>query len=321
MNTFGYSFRISIFGESHGRFIGVTVDGCPAGIALSVDDFKLDLQRRRSGARGTTARNETDTPQLVSGVYSGYTTGAPVTLLFENNDTRSNDYQAFRAVPRPGHADFTATKKWNGFNDLRGGGHLSGRLTVAMVAAGVIAKKRIAPVVVAAELTEAGGEANIAEAVGKAVEAGDSIGGVVACRAKNLPAGWGEPFFNSVESLIGHLIFSIPGVNGIAFGLGFDATKMRGSEHNSPFVAPDGTTATNPTGGINGGMTNGNELFFRISVKPTASIAQPQRTMNMATGEMTDLAIAGRHDACFALRLPVVVEAATAIALANFVDN
>lgn len=320
MNTFGQCFRVSIFGESHGEVIGVAVDGCPAGIAICPADFMHDLQRRQSGAKGTTARREADVPRIVSGVYQGYSTGAPVAILFENNDTRSGDYELFRSVPRPGHADFAATKKWGGFNDLRGSGHLSGRLTVALVAAGVIAKKLIAPATVEAELTEAGGQANIAEAVEKAVAAGDSIGGIITCSVRNAPAGWGEPFFNSVESLISHLVFSIPGVNAIAFGTGFEAARMHGSEHNDAFISPEGQTATNHVGGINGGITNGNEIFFRVSVKPTSSIAKPQHTLNMTTGEITELVIRGRHDACFALRLPVIVEAATAIALAELMS-
>ncbi len=317
MNTFGQHFRITIFGESHGPLVGMVVDGCPAGIALTVDDFAGDLQRRQPGALGTTARRETDVPQLVSGVYNGYSTGAPVTVLFANNDTHSSDYEQFRAIPRPGHADFAASKKWTDFNDLRGGGHLSGRLTVALVAAGVIAKKIITPIEITASLNEVGGSLEIEQAVAAAIAENDSVGGIISCTANNIPVGLGEPFFNSIESLISHLVFSIPGIKGIEFGSGFDAAEMRGSEHNDVIVSPDGKTITNNAGGITGGITNGNELFFRVAVQPTASIAKNQITANIETGKITELAVSGRHDACFALRVPVIVEAATAIVLAD----
>ena len=317
MNTFGNSFRLTVFGESHGVAIGVVIDGCPSGIALSENDFMPDLQRRKSGAFGTTSRKEDDIPRIVSGVYKGFTTGAPITILFENNDVQSENYEQFRDIPRPGHADFVLSKKWNNFNDIRGGGYSSGRLTLTLVAAGVIAKKIISPVEINAVLVEAGGEICISETVEKVVAAGDSIGGIISCTAKKLPIGLGSPFFNSVESLISHLVFSISGVNGIEFGAGFGAAKMRGSEHNDCFISTDGKTATNNAGGINGGITNGNELIFRVSVKPTSSIACAQQTINMQTNEMCELAIAGRHDACFALRLPVIIEAVTAIALAD----
>jgi chorismate synthase len=185
------------------------------------------------------------------------------------------------------------------------------------VAAGVIAKKCIAPVAVAAELTEAGGSPHIAAAVEKAVAAGDSIGGVVACTAKNIPVGWGSPFFNSVESLLSHLIFSIPGIKAIEFGAGFEAARLHGSEHNDVFISTGGKTRTNNAGGVNGGITNGNELVFRVAVKPTSSIAKPQYTLNMKTGQAEEFSVHGRHDACIALRIPVIVEAATAIVLAD----
>ncbi|MDR0729802.1 MAG: chorismate synthase [Prevotellaceae bacterium] len=318
MNSFGHLFRISLFGESHGERMGVIIDGCPAGLPLAPADFLHDLQRRQSGFRGATTRVEANIPHLCAGLYNGHTTGAPLAILFDNRDTRPDDYAAFRDTPRPGHADFTATRKWNGFNDLRGGGHLSGRLTVLLVAAGVVAKKILTPVVITAELEEAGGQATVADAIDHAIAAGDSIGGIIRCTARQVPAGWGEPFFHPVESQISRLAFAIPGVNGIEFGDGFAAARRRGSTRNDRFIATDGTTATNNAGGINGGITSGNDLYFRVSVKPAASIARPQQTLNMTTGQMTDLLIPGRHDVCFALRLPVVVEAITAIALADF---
>lgn len=317
MNSFGRIFRINIFGESHGSEVGVTIDGCPPGIPLSEKDFETDLARRKSGAKGTTSRKESDTPRLISGVYQGHTTGAPLTILFENSDTRSGDYADFTDIPRPGHADFTATKKYSGFNDPRGGGHFSGRITICLVAAGVIAKKIITPVEVKAGLKEAGGEKEIEYAVEKAIAANDSIGGIVECKVSQMPVGLGEPFFDSLESLISHIVFSIPGIKGVEFGAGFDSARMSGSEHNDCFVSTDGETSTNHAGGINGGISNGNLLVFRVGVKPTSSISKKQRTMNKTTGEMVDLEIKGRHDVCIALRVPVIVEAATAIVLAD----
>lgn len=317
MNSFGRIFRINIFGESHGPEVGVTIDGCTPGIPLSEKDFKTDLARRKSGAKGTTQRKEPDIPRLISGVYKGHTTGAPLTILFENTDTRPEDYAGFTDVPRPGHADFTATKKYSGYNDQRGGGHFSGRITIGLVAAGVIARKIIAPVEIKASLKEAGGEREIEHAVKNAIDAKDSIGGIIECKVEQMPVGLGEPFFDSLESLISHMIFSIPAIRGIEFGAGFGVAGMRGSEHNDCFISADGKTKTNNAGGINGGISNGNPLLFRIAVKPASSIAVKQRTMNMATGKMVDLEIEGRHDACIALRVPVIVEAATAIVLAD----
>ena len=317
MNSFGKIFRINIFGESHGPEVGVTIDGCPTGIPLSWEDFETDLARRKSGAKGTTPRKESDTPRLISGVYQGHTTGVPLTILFENSDTRSGDYADFTDIPRPGHADFTARKKYSGFNDPRGGGHFSGRITIGLVAAGVIAKKIIAPIEVKARLTEVGGEKNIEHTVEKAIAAKDSVGGIVECRVNQLPVGFGEPFFDSLESLISHMVFSIPGIKGVEFGAGFDSARMRGSEHNDSLISVDGRTKTNHSGGINGGISNGNPLVFRVAVKPTSSISKKQRTMNMTTGEMVDLEIKGRHDVCIALRVPVIVEAVTAIVLAD----
>ena len=317
MNTFGNIFRISIFGESHGPWVGVTIDGCPAGIGITVSDFTNDLDRRKAGAIGTTPRKEDDTPIFVSGVFNDKTTGAPLTIVFENNNTKSADYNAIKATPRPGHADFVLHKKFNGFNDHRGGGHSSGRLTVALVAAGVIAKKIISQINISATLTEAGGNTDIDAAIAKAVEEQDSIGGIVTCTVSGLPSGIGEPFFNSVESVISHAIFSIPAVKGIEFGSGFGAAKMKGSEHNDAIVDEHGTTRTNNAGGINGGITNGNELYFRVAIKPTSSTPKEQHTWNTATQSIEPFTIKGRHDLCIALRVPVVVEAVTAIVLAD----
>jgi chorismate synthase len=317
MNSFGRIFRLSVFGESHGRAIGVVMDGVPPGISIYVSDFEHDLSRRRSGAPGTTPRKETDLPKIISGIYEGNTTGAPLTILFENSDVRSSDYENLLTTPRPGHADFTAGKKFKGYADPRGGGHFSGRMTLALVAAGVVAKKIIAPVNISAEILEIGGEKDIQKALDAITGTGDSIGGIIQCRASGIPVGWGEPFFDSVESLISHLVFSIPAIKGIEFGSGFNAARMKGSLQNDPILDSSGKTLTNNAGGINGGISNGNELQFRVAVKPTSSIGLPQETLNLKRGKKETLQIRGRHDTCIALRMPVILEAATAIVLAD----
>ena len=318
MNSFGKLFKVSIFGESHGTSVGIVIDGCPAGIPLEPEDFEADFSRRKSGAKGTTPRKEPDTPRLMSGVFNKRTTGAPLMILFENTNTRSQDYGQLKDIPRPGHADYTAQVKFGGYQDYRGGGHFSGRLTLGLVAAGVIAKKIIAPSGVSATILEAGGNSDVEAAIDRAMENGDSIGGIVQCVISPVPAGLGEPFFDSMEAVMSHLIFSIPAIKGIEFGSGFRAAKMTGSEHNDNIISRDGTTETNYAGGINGGISNGNEIVFRVAVKPTSSTHRTQRTLNMASGEMVDLTVEGRHDTCIALRVPVVVEAAAAIVMADF---
>ena len=321
MNTFGQKFRMSIFGESHGRFIGTVIDGVPAGLPLSEQDFQEDIQRRKSGSRGTTPRIEDDRPEIISGVFGGKTTGAPLAVIFKNNNTRSSDYEIFKVMPRPGHADFAAGVKWNNFNDPRGGGHFSGRLTLPVVAAGVVAKKALGDICINARLVEVGGipsgDDKWRDALDKAIEEGDSLGGIVECSVEGVPAGVGEPFFDSVESVVSHAVFSIPGVRGIEFGDGFQAARMKGSEHNDPIVSDTGRCMKNGAGGINGGRTNGNTIVFRVAVKPTSSIRKAQSTFDFSTGQMGTLEIPGRHDVCFALRTPVVVEAMAAVAIAD----
>ncbi len=317
MNSFGRLFRVSIYGESHGKEVGVLIDGCPAGLSLEEADFEVDLGRRKSGARGTTPRKESDIPVIKSGVFNGRTTGAPVLIAFENKNVRSKDYDSLRDIPRPGHADFTGMRKYGGFVDPRGGGHFSGRITLGLAAAGVVAKKVISPVEVVASLIEVGGNTDIMRAVDKAVEKKDSIGGIIQCEVDNVPVGLGEPFFDSMESMIGHMMFSIPAIKGIEFGVGFAAARMTGLEHNDLFVDSEGKTGTNHAGGINGGISNGNPVIFRVVVKPASSISLVQRTVNMKTGKSVDLVVEGRHDACIALRVPVVVECATAVVLAD----
>lgn len=317
MNSFGRLFRLTIFGESHGPAVGVVIDGCPPGLTINNADFEAELSRRRSGAPGTTTRQESDLPRFLSGILNDHTTGAPLTIVFENSAQRSADYAEKPTIYRPGHADFTANRKFQGWNDPQGGGHFSGRLTVGLVAAGVLAKKIIAPARVSAQLIEAGGQADYTELLEQARLEGDSLGGIIECRTQDLPVGLGEPFFDSVESILAHALFAIPGIKGLEFGAGFAAARMRGSKFNDCFTSAAGVTATNNSGGINGGITNGNELVFRLVARPTASIAKTQQTMDFGSREMTDLSVGGRHDICFALRVPVVVEALTACCLAD----
>lgn len=321
MNTFGHNFRITVWGESHGTEIGVVIDGVPAGIALSEADFEADLSRRRSGASGTTPRRESDTPVISSGIYRGRTTGAPLAIRFTNGDTRPEDYDALASHYRPSHADRTAAVRFGGMNDPRGGGHLSGRMTLALVAAGVVAK-RVLPEEIrfATEIDTVGGTtdpARFEEVIAAAAAAGDSVGATVRCRIDGIPAGWGDPWFDSAESLVAHLALSIPAVKGVEFGRGFAVAAARGSENNDLITGPDGRTATNHDGGINGGITNGNTVEFRVAFKPTPSIAREQQSYNAASGRVEPLTIGGRHDACIALRGAVAIEAAAAIALAD----
>lgn len=317
MNSFGRLLRVSILGESHGLGLGVLIDGCPAGLPLAPEDFEPDLARRRAGAKGTTPRREADVPQLRTGVHEGRATGAPLLVWFDNADVRSSAYDKLADTPRPGHADLVARQKYGGFNDPRGGGHFSGRLTAGLVAAGVVAKKLLPGVAIEARVTEVGGTTDIERAVDEALAAKDSVGGLVECRARGVPAGLGEPFFDSAESLLAHALFSIPAVKGVEFGVGFAAIARRGSQVNDEIIDPQGRTRTNNAGGINGGITNGNEIALRVAFKPTPSIARAQRTVKLSTGEEVDLSIGGRHDACIALRAPVVVEAAVALVLAD----
>ena len=321
MNSWGDRFRLSIWGESHGQQVGVSIDGVPAGIALSEEDFTADLERRRAGAAGTTPRKESDTPHIVSGVYNGFTTGSPLTIEFLNENTRSGDYRNLTTHPRPSHADWVAQQKWGGYNDPRGGGHFSGRITLGMVAAGVVAKKILGEEVrFSTDIIEIGGSRDKEQwdaIISDAQQSQDSVGGIVECRVQGVKMGLGEPFFDSVESLAAHLLFSVPAVKGVEFGAGFEAARMRGSEHNDPIISANGTTATNHAGGIVGGITNGNEIIARIAIKPTASIAQPQQTLNLESGKVEELVIKGRHDVCITLRAAVVAEAALAIALAD----
>ena len=317
MNMFGLSFRLSIFGESHGDCVGVVIDGCPAGLALSPDDLLADIDRRKPGGPGGTPRHEPDVPEIRSGILDGRTTGAPLTIVFANRNARSEDYEALRDIPRPGHADLVARIKFGGFNDARGGGHFSGRLTLPLVTAGTVARKLLVPATLKAVLLEAGGSTDIEETVRAALNDGDSVGGLIECRGSGFPPGLGEPFFDAVELLIAHAVLAIPGIAGIEFGAGFAASKMRGSACNDVPVDPRGTTRTNHTGGSNGGITNGNELVFRVAVKPPSSVRREQESVDLKTGLPVWFSVPGRHDACIALRMPVIIEAAAAVVLAD----
>lgn len=323
-NGFGSKFRVEIWGASHAPEIGVRIDGVPAGISLAESDFESDLSRRRASAKGTTARHEKDIPSIVAGVEGGVTTGAPLEIVFQNGDTRSSDYSQFENHNRPSHIDFTARAKYGAGVDLRGSGQFSGRMTALLVAAGVVAKKIVGGVEYNTSIIEIGGsrnESEFAEIIASAMADGDSVGGVVECQAKGVKVGLGEPFFDSVESVISHLLFSIPAVKGVEFGSGFEGVKLRGSERNDCFIDSEGHTATNNEGGVNGGITNGNDLIVRVAIKPTPSISRQQMTYNKALGEVAPLSIKGRHDACIALRAAVVVESVVAIALAELTLN
>jgi chorismate synthase len=318
LNSFGQIFRVNIFGESHGESVGILIDGCPAGLPLGPEDLLADIERRKGGQQpGTTPRKEEDAPHFKSGLFQGKTTGAPILIYFENNNTRSGDYEKQRSIPRPGHADFVAAKKFGGFEDYRGSGHFSGRLTLPLVAAGAIAKKIVGTVRIEAMLIEVGGHADVEKGIELAIANKDSVGGIVECRVNGLPIGLGEPFFDATESLLAHAVFAVPAIRGIEFGTGFAAAKMFGSAHNDAIEDSEGATRTNHAGGIVGGLTNGNELVFRVAVKPTSSTPKEQRSLNTSSGRQEEFVIKGRHDLCIALRVPVVIEAVTAIVLAD----
>lgn len=323
MNSFGSLFRVHIYGESHGSGIGVLIDGVPSGIKLTLEDFTIDLSKRKSGKLGTTPRKEDDIPKIISGVFNNFTTGAPINIFFENKNTDSKVYTDFKSHPRPGHADFSATEKYSGFNDIRGGGHFSGRLTLGLVAAGVIAKKILNNVIFSSEIESIGllDKTKFSEKLENYLietrNSGDSLGGTISLTIKNIPIGLGEPFFGSTESVISSMLFSIPGIKGVEFGAGFKGTKFLGSKFNDCFIDKNGKTSSNNNGGINGGITNGNDIFLKVAVKPTSSIFKPQETFNFKEGSIQTLKINGRHDVAFLLRVPIILENSVAIALAD----
>ena len=320
MNHFGRLFQVNIFGESHGECVGVLVDGVIPGIKLDESDFEKDLARRKSGALGTTPRIEEDKVFIESGVFNGYTTGAPILLKFLNNNTKSKDYSNLVSHPRPSHADYVANIKYDGFNDYRGGGAFSARLTLGIVSAGVIAKKIINQIKFDTKIINLGGETNpnnFENVLTDVVKSGDSIGGIVNIKIDNVPQGLGEPYFDSIESTLSHLLFSVGGVKGVEFGAGFDGVKFRGSQFNDLIIDKNGKTKTNNNGGINGGITNGNQIDIKVFVKPTPSISKDQDTYNFKDNKVETLSIKGRHDAAIILRAQVVLEAMCAIGLAD----
>ncbi len=350
MNSFGRAFVVTVFGESHGRCVGAIVDGCPPGLPLTVEAVQADVDKRRpTGGPAATARAEADRVEILSGLHQGRTTGAPLTLVIWNRDVDDTDYERIKDLARPGHADYTARLKYGGFNDARGGGQFSGRMTAACVMAGAVARQLLGTigVEVAAHTVEIGGieakpadfnavkasatdplrcaDAEAAAKMNKLIEQarkdGDSLGGVVEGMAVNLPVGLGEPYFDTLDGELARALFSVPAVKGVAFGAGFGAARLKGSQNNDAFIVRDGkiATATNNAGGVLGGLASGSPLVVRVAVKPTPSIAREQKTVNLATMEETTVAVGGRHDACIVPRAVAAVEAMMAVTLADFV--
>ena len=322
-SEFGRALRISVFGQSHGRAVGVVMDGLPAGEAVDLEELQRFLNRRRPGKNPlSTARREGDVPEFLSGLENGKTCGAPLCAVIPNTDQRSGDYSELQDKPRPGHADYTAAVKWAGQADMRGGGHFSGRLTAPLCIAGGIARQILARrgVYVGAKplpvLNDHAIEA-METAILAARESQDSVGGTIECAAVGLPAGLGEPMFGGVENRRAAALFGIPAVKGVEFGEGFHAAALRGSENNDAFTVENGLvrTETNHAGGILGGITTGMPLILRVAVKPTPSIGRPQKTVSLSAGETAELTIHGRHDPCIAHRAVPVVEAVTAAVL------
>lgn len=319
-NSFGKIFRLTIFGASHAECVGVTIEGVPAGIALNTEMFRADIDRRRPSLTGETTRKEEDIPMIEGLNSDGKTTGGPLTITFKNNNRRSGDYSHLKIHPRPSHADLVQLRKYGDKADIAGGGMASGRMTVALVAAGVVAKEILQNVTFTTYLAAINGitdNRQFDDIITTAARNGDSVGGIVECCIKGVKATLGEPFFDSAESIISHALFSIPGVKGIEFGDGFAGTAKLGSERNDAIINASGTTLTNNEGGINGGITNGNNITLRVAIKPTPSIAKEQMTYNFESCTTTPLTIGGRHDACIARRAVVVVEAMVAVALAD----
>lgn len=296
------------------------VEGVPAGVALPIESFMADIDRRRPVRSGETPRRETDVPTIEGLDDSGCTMGGVLRISFINSNIRSRDYDHLRRQPRPSHADLVQMRKYGKECDIAGGGMASGRMTVALVAAGVVAKALLPHVEFQTRLIEVGGErdeAKFDDIISRAAADGDSVGGVVECRIKGVREPLGEPFFDSVESVMSHLLFSIPAVKGVEFGDGFEGARKRGSERNDMIISESGETYSNNEGGINGGIANGNDIVVRVAIKPTPSIAREQMTYNFDDGEVAPLVIGGRHDACIARRAAVVVEAMAAVALAD----
>lgn len=353
----GSKIKLSIFGESHGNAIGITIDGLPAGFSIDMDKIMMEMARRAPGKSSlSTPRKESDIPEILSGYFEGKTTGAPLCAIIRNSNTKSKDYSKLKDVMRPGHADYTGDVRYKGFNDYRGGGHFSGRITAPLVFAGAICKQilEVKGIIVSAHINSIGKikdcsflesdisdellnsfkekelplintklEDEMRQEILSARSSGDSIGGTIECAILGVSPGIGDPFFDSVESTLAHLMFSVPAVKGIEFGKGFDISKMRGSEANDEYYLENGNikTKTNNNGGILGGITNGMPIIFNVAIKPTASIFKEQNTVNIATMEETTLCIEGRHDPCIVQRALPVIEAVAAIGITELMNS
>lgn len=353
----GSKIKLSIFGESHGNAIGITIDGLPAGFSIDMDKIMMEMSRRAPGKSSlSTPRKESDIPEILSGYFEGKTTGTPLCAIIRNSNTKSKDYSKLKYVMRPGHADYTGAVRYKGFNDYRGGGHFSGRITAPLVFAGAICKQilEVKGIIVSAHINSIGKikdcsflESDISDELLNSFKenelplintkledemrqeilstrsSGDSIGGTIECAILGVSPGIGDPFFDSVESTLAHLMFSVPAVKGIEFGKGFDISKMRGSEANDEYYLENGNikTKTNNNGGILGGITNGMPIIFNVAIKPTASIFKEQNTVNIVTMEETTLCIEGRHDPCIVQRALPVIEAVAAIGITELMNS
>lgn len=353
----GSKIKLSIFGESHGNAIGITIDGLPAGFSIDMDKIMMEMSRRAPGKSSlSTPRKESDIPEILSGYFEGKTTGTPLCAIIRNSNTKSKDYSKLKDVMRPGHADYTGAVRYKGFNDYRGGGHFSGRITAPLVFAGAICKQilEVKGIIVSAHINSIGKikdcsflesdisdellnsfkekelplintklEDEMRQEILRARSSGDSIGGTIECAILGVSPGIGDPFFDSVESTLAHLMFSVPAVKGIEFGKGFDISKMRGSEANDEYYLENGNikTKTNNNGGILGGITNGMPIIFNVAIKPTASIFKEQNTVNIVTMEETTLCIEGRHDPCIVQRVLPVIEAVAAIGITELMNS
>ena len=353
----GSKIKLSIFGESHGNAIGITIDGLPAGFSIDMDKIMMEMARRAPGKSSlSTPRKESDIPEILSGYFEGKTTGTPLCAIIRNSNTKSKDYSKLKDVMRPGHADYTGAVRYKGFNDYRGGGHFSGRITAPLVFAGAICKQilEVKGIIVSAHINSIGKikdcsflesdisdellnsfkekelplintklEDEMRQEILRARSSGDSIGGTIECAILGVSPGIGDPFFDSVESTLAHLMFSVPAVKGIEFGKGFDISKMRGSEANDEYYLENGNikTKTNNNGGILGGITNGMPIIFNVAIKPTASIFKEQKAFNIITMEETTLCIEGRHDPCIVQRALPVIEAVAAIGITELMNS
>ena len=353
----GSKIKLSIFGESHGNAIGITIDGLPAGFSIDMDKIMMEMARRAPGKSSlSTPRKESDIPEILSGYFEGKTTGTPLCAIIRNSNTKSKDYSKLKDVMRPGHADYTGAIRYKGFNDYRGGGHFSGRITAPLVFAGAICKQilEVKGIIVSAHINSIGKikdcsflesdisdellnsfkekelplintklEDEMRQEILRARSSGDSIGGTIECAILGVSPGIGDPFFDSVESTLAHLMFSVPAVKGIEFGKGFDISKMRGSEANDEYYLENGNikTKTNNNGGILGGITNGMPIIFNVAIKPTASIFKEQNAVNIVTMEETTLCIEGRHDPCIVQRALPVIEAVAAIGVTELMNS